>query len=265
MRLSRIITLGSLFFRLSLMQQLAYRKSFILAIISKMLRMAIVIIFFKAIFLHVDRIGTWNQDSVLTLIATYLTFESLIIITFHRNLAYYLPDHLRKGTFDGFVTKPIPVLPHVGFRIVDTMDLVSSIPVVGLWVYLITHGLVQPSLGDLVMFTYAAVLAVVFTFSLSTIVAAISFYSLVPTGLGRIYEYLFRTGRYPADSLGAPQGQLLTYVIPFAVVGSVPAQALNGLLTPATIIGVSVSVVIFALIASWTWRRGLRRYSSASS
>ncbi|MBI4426445.1 MAG: ABC-2 family transporter protein [Candidatus Kerfeldbacteria bacterium] len=265
MRFHRIAKLTSLFFRLSFMQQLAYRKSFWLAIISKVLRMAIVLIFFEAVFLHVDRLGSWDRPAVLTLIATYLTFESLIIITFHRNLAYYLPDHLRKGTFDGFVTKPVPVLPHVGFRIIDTMDLISSTPILALWVYLISQGIVRPSLTDVAVFAYAVVLGLAFTFSLSTIVASISFHSLVSTGLGRIYEYLFLTGRYPTDSLGTQQSQLLTYVIPFAVVGSVPAQALNGLLTPNVLLGVTVPVVVFAWLAKVAWQRGLKAYSSASS
>lgn len=265
MTFRRFTSVLRLFFRLSLLNQLMYRKSFVLAVVTKMLRMVVLLIFFEAIFLHVERIGTWNRDAVLTLIAVYLTFESLIIITFHRNLAYYLPDLLRKGTFDGILVQPMPVLPHVSFRIVDTMDLFSTLPIVALWLYILRQGFLHPSVGDILLFLLASLLAIIFTFSLSTIIAALSFWSLVPTGFGRIYENFLRMARYPTDVLGTTQGFLLTYIVPFAIVGTIPASALRSALSPAVLVWSSVSIVVIALLARALWKRGLERYSSASS
>ncbi|MBI4089875.1 MAG: ABC-2 family transporter protein [Candidatus Kerfeldbacteria bacterium] len=230
-----------------------------------MLRVVIVLIFFQAVFLHVNQIGSWHRDDILVLLAVYFTIESLIIITFHRNLAYYFPSYVRKGSFDHYLTKPIPVLPHVAFRVVDLMDTISTLPVGVLWAYLLATGTVHLTVASSTLFVLSGLLAIVFTFGLSTIVAAISFWSISQTGLGRLYEQLFRTGRYPTDALGSSQGFLFTYILPFITVGTLPASALNHLIEPTTLAGVALSVLVFALLARMLWRRGLRRYSSASS
>lgn len=265
MNLRRILRLARSFVKVNAIDQLAHPKSFWFAILSKILRVVIVLIFFQAIFLQVDHIGSWRRNDVLVLLATYFTFESLIIITFHRNLAYYLPSYLRKGSFDHYLTKPIPVLPHVAFRIVDLMDTVSTLPVIALWLYLFSNGIVQPTLASFTLFVLSCLLAIAFTFSLSTVVAAISFWSITQTGFGRLYEQLFRTGRYPTDAFGTYPTFVFTYLLPFVTVGTLPASALNGLLEPTTLVGVSVSVALFALLARMLWRAGLKRYSSASS
>lgn len=251
--------------RMNFSQQTRYRTSFVLAVIGKVLRAALLVTFFQVLFMRVPAIGTWDRNSTLVLIAVFMTFESLISVTFHRNLAYYLPDHLRKGTFDLLLTQPLPPLFHVGFRVVDLMDAVSFVPVVGLWWFIIARGMLQPNMEMLLQFAVASAAAVVLMFSLSTIVAAISFWTIVQTGLGRFYEQLYRVGRYPIDALGTVQGIWLTYVVPLAVVGTVPAKALSGVLTWHSL-GLSwCAVAVVAVIARAIWRQGLRRYESASS
>lgn len=253
------------FVRLSLMDQLAHRKSFIIAVVTKILRAATMIVFFEAIYLRVPSIGTWSRLDALVLVACFLTFESIAVITFHRNLAYYFPSYLQKGTLDLRLTQPLPLLPHVAFRVIDLMDLTAAIPVTGVWWYLATHGALHPSIGELTAFLMTFLLGLIFLFCLGTIVAAASFWSLAPTGYGRLFEHLFRTGRYPTDALGGAQRFALTSLIPFALVGTIPAQVLLGRTGPMTILWSLILVIVFALIARTLWQRGLRRYSSASS
>lgn len=265
MNIRKFWRIAASFISMSFMDQMSHRKSFLFAMASKMLRSAILLIFFQAIYLKVDHIGTWSYNDVLVLLAVFLTFESLVSITFHRNLAYYFPDYLRKGTFDGHLVKPIPLLPHVAFRVIDLMDAFSTLPVIVLWIYILSKGIIHPTPVDVALFFAACLIGLALLFSVSTIIAAISFWSLIPTGLGRLYEQLYRTGRYPTDSLGPMPGLLLTYIVPFATIGTIPASALRGVLHPLTIIPAAMVVLLFVVLARFLWKRGLARYSSASS
>ncbi|CAA9295748.1 MAG: hypothetical protein AVDCRST_MAG77-5125 [uncultured Chloroflexi bacterium] len=58
---------------------------------------------------------------------------------------------------------------------------------------------------------------------------------------------------------------VLTWIVPVGVMTTVPAQALTGVASPATLAGaVGVSVVL-VLAAIAFFRFGLRRYTGASS
>lgn len=261
----RLGSITAVWIRMNFSQQTRYRTSFVLAVIGKVLRAATLVAFFLILFDRVPTIGTWNRNNTLVLIAVFMTFESLVMTTFHRNLAYYLPDQLRKGTFDLLLVQPLPPLFHVGFRIVDLMDAVSFIPIIGLWSFIVLNGMIHPTALMVLQFFVSCVLAVTLMFSLSTIIASLSFWTIVQTGLGRFYEQLYRIGRYPVDALGTVQGFFFTYVVPLAVVGTVPARALTGLLEWKMLGYSCIAVVVISVFARFLWKKGLRQYSSVGS
>ncbi len=86
-------------FKFALMRQMAYRSHFFLMITGKVVRMALLLFFFQAVFLKVDRLGAWTYDHVLLLFATFHIVDYLISITFQRNLAFMLPGGFRPGSW----------------------------------------------------------------------------------------------------------------------------------------------------------------------
>jgi ABC-2 type transport system permease protein len=80
-----------------------------------------------------------------------------------------------------------------------------------------------------------------------------------------VFDAIFQLARYP---IGVYPGWLqfaLTWIIPVAVLTTIPAQALTGEVTPGVLM-VSMAFAILLLIgASALFRVGLRRYKSASS
>lgn len=196
----------------------------------------------------------------------YLTLESIVLITFHRNLAYYLPDHLRKGTFDYFLVTPLPTLPHVAFRIIDCMDIISTVPIVcALWIFVFANHILVVTFAGIIWFSISVVLALTFLWCMNLLIAGISFWTIIPTGLGRLYEQLFRTSRYPLDSLGAVQGFIFTFIVPFALIGTIPARIMTGVPIEKTVLVMIPIVIVFMLTALSVWNSGVRHYSSASS
>lgn len=253
------------FTRVNLLNQLAFPSSFILAVTGKMIHMSIVILFFHVLYGFTASIAGWNERDILIVIASYLTVESLAIITYHRNLFYYFPKLLSKGEFDLMLVRPLPTLTFTAFRVIDLMDMTSFLLVIGLWWYALAHTTIVFTIGHILLFLFLLACALVSLFAIEVLLVSTAFWTLQALGLGRLTESVMRLGRYPTDLFRGGWQILVTYVLPIAVIATLPAKALRGTLHPASAtIAFGITCILFAFALSF-WRFALRHYSSASA
>lgn len=253
------------FAKISLMNQMAYRPSFFLAVIGKICRMILVLIFFQVIYFNVSQIVGWDYKQIVLLVLTYISIESIAIVTFHRNLFYHFPDLLRKGTFDFIITKPVNTLFYTSFRIIDLMDLTSSFIIVFFWVYFLKKFSFNFSFESIILYILLVANALLFLFTLTLLVASLSFWTIMGTGLGRFFENVMRIARYPTDIFKGVFKFLLIYIIPISVIATVPVKTLLGFITwPYLIYAFGFTLILF-LISLKFWNFALRHYTSASS
>ena len=250
------------FAKVSLMKQMAYRTSFFLAVLGKTIRVAVIVIFFQAIFLNVKEIGGWKFEEVLLLYATFSLIDFLISVTFHRNLIYYLPDKIRKGEYDFRMVKPINLLFYTSFEVIDLMDLASIIPAFALLGYAFWK--IDFSFAPLQFLLYGFLIinALIFLYALLVLLAATNFWAIQKTGLGRFYENVVRIARYPTDIYEKFWKILLVYVLPISIIAQVPAGGLLGKLSWPYLVYVLVFSVLFLVLAIRFWKFGLKRYTS---
>jgi ABC-2 type transport system permease protein len=220
---------------------------------------------FQVIYFNTPLLAGWRYEDIFLLIVTFLTVESLIIVTFHRNLSYYLPDLLKKGNFDFLLTKPLNPLFYSSFRIIDLMDLTSSILVVYLWYYYFVHYAASFSFFQVVLYLILIICSLVFIFSLLVIIASTAFWTINATGLGRFFENLVRVGRFPTDIFRGVFSFLFLYVFPIGIIATVPSKALLGLSNWHYHIYVILFTGILFWISKKVWNYALKNYSSASS
>jgi len=194
-----------------------------------------------------------------------LTVESTILTTFHRNLSYYLPDLLKKGDFDFLLTKPLNPLFYSSFRIIDLMDLTSSSLVIFLWYYYFTHYASAFSFLSFILYLILLGFGLIFLFSLLVIFASSAFWTINATGLGRFFEDIIRTGRFPTDVFKGAFSFLFLYVFPIATIATVPSKAFLGTTNWPYYVYLVVFTFILTLISKKVWNYALKHYSSASS
>ncbi|PIY95502.1 MAG: hypothetical protein COY66_06580 [Candidatus Kerfeldbacteria bacterium CG_4_10_14_0_8_um_filter_42_10] len=254
-----------IFSKVNLQNEMAYRPSFFLAVIGKTTRMLILILVFQVIYFNTPLLAGWEYKDIFLLAITYLTIESIIITTFHRNLSYYLPDLIKKGNFDFVLTKPLNPLFYSSFRIIDSMDLTSSFLVIFLWYHYFTHYAGTFSLLSLILYLLLLGLGLIFLFSLLVIIASSAFWTVNATGLGRFFEEIVRTGRFPTDVFKGAFSFLFLYVFPIALIATVPSKAFLGTIDWRYLAYLAVFTFIFTLISKRVWNHALRHYSSASS
>ena len=263
--LKRHLKIIWIFSKISLQNQLAYRPSFWLAIIGKTTRALILILMFQVIYLNTPLLAGWKYEQIFLLIVTYLTVESIIIITFHRNLSYYLPNLIRRGNFDFLLTKPINSLFYTSFRVIDFMDLTSFSIVICLWYYYFTHLAPSFSGWQIVLYLILMICAVIFVFSLLTIIASTAFWTINSDGLGRFFENIVRIARFPTDIFRGALGFIVLYIFPLGIISTVPTKLLLGTTTWYYLLYVILfSMVLFA-VSQKVWSLAIKHYSSASS
>lgn len=261
--MKRYLKILGLFARFNLMRQLSYRPSFVLALVGKIVRIGILLLFFKFLYLRTSLLAHWTHEQTLVLIAIYLTIEFAFSVTYHRNLLYFFPADLHKGAFDFALTRPILPLFHASFRVVDFFDLFSTIPVAGLWVYIIATQKVMWGVIPLVAFFIAMSLTLMYAITL--LLATTSFWTIRSSGLGRMTEHIMRVGRFPADVFHGGWRIFFWYVVPVAALATLPAKVWFLVFDPFyTVYAIFITIVL--LFAAFRfWQFGLRHYQSASS
>jgi ABC-2 type transport system permease protein len=247
------------------MRQAAYRPHFCWMVLGKVIRMALLLCFFQAVFLKVDRLGQWTFDQVLLLFATFHMVDYLMSITFQRNLSSHLPALIQSGDLDSRLVLPVRPLFMASLENIDMMDFVSCIPCFGLLGYALYRLDTAFTWLQMAMYGLLVVNALIFLFAVVLAIAATSFWTTRSAGLARLFDDLTRVGRYPLDIFEGFWKFFFIYVLPLALISQVPSQALLGALSPGFVIYALGFSTLSAVGAVRLWKAGLRTYSSTSS
>ena len=95
--------------------------------------------------------------------------------------------------------------------------------------------------------------------------ASASFWLVRMNEVQELFDGIYRAGQYP---VGIYPGWLkygLTFLVPLAFAITVPSEAVTGRLTWQAVAVAAASAVALVATSRWFWKRGLRRYGSASS
>jgi ABC-2 type transport system permease protein len=261
----RYLRIISLLVRTGLMQQMAYRPHFFSMFAGKVIRIALLLLFFQAVFLKVDRIGSWGYDQVLLLFATFHVVDFLMSITFHRNLAFYLPQKVHSGDFDARMLLPVNLLFLSSLERIELIDFASFLPTLGFLGYVLYRLEFAFTGGQLLVYLILLSNALLFLFAAVLAIASLSFWTTRSGGLARIFDSLLKVGRYPIEIFEGFWRSVFLYILPLALIAQLPSEALLGILSPRAVL-VATAVTAFLLgLSLLLWRAGLRQYQSASS
>jgi ABC-2 type transport system permease protein len=251
--------------KIGVMRQMAYRPQFLFMITGKVIRIGLLLLFFQAVFMKVDHIGLWTYNQILLLFATFHLVDYLMSITFHRNLAFHLPQLIRTGELDSRMLMPVNLLFLLSFENIDLIDFMSFLPSVGFLGYVFYRLEFAFSWGQVLSYVLLLINALLFLFSVVLIIATISFWTTQSLGLARIFDNVLKVGRYPLDIFEGFLKIVLVYFLPLVFIAQIPSQALLGLLAPSSVLNAFAVTLAFLVFAILLWRLGQRNYMSASS
>jgi ABC-2 type transport system permease protein len=260
----RALQLFGLYFRIGALNELQYRANFAAQLVQSAIALGTGLAVLALVFGQTSTLAGWSQPELLIVMGVHLVMGGVIGTLIQPNMQRLMGD-VRQGTLDFVLTKPEDAQVLVSVRQVRIWQLTDV--VLGLLV--LGAGLAQlgGTAGPLeaAAFVVALLLGAAMIYCFWMILTIGAFWIVRMDELHELFEGLYQSGRWP---VGIYPGWLrigLTFLVPIAFAVTVPAEALAGRLTPATLGFAAVFALLLLAVTRWFWRFGLRHYSGASA
>lgn len=244
-------------------REAVYRTNFLTTVAVDVIWMAVELTLFTVIYANVDTLAGWTKEQVYFFLGIFFATDALYTTLFQRNF-WQFSDLVNKGELDILLTKPVSPLFLALSRWVNITNIFNfTLGAViafryakpagfeGGWYWFAVLGWI--AIGALTQ------LLVHFTFSVWIFWTERSF------ALQRLYYQFFQLATKPDSIYPKALRYLILTALPFAFISSVPTRALLHGLELWEYGMVAGVLTMFFLINATLWRRGLKRYQSASS
>jgi ABC-2 type transport system permease protein len=252
------------FFRACFVEELEYRSEFLGNLVSSFFGIGIAILTVNIFFYQTDQLGGWAYADVLVLLGVFNTLRGMIDFALRPNMPRLL-EHVRRGTLDYILTKPVDSMFYVSFRHLVFWRLIDVLLGLGVIGYGLMVKRYIPSLFDVLIFLITIAASFVLIYSLWMMLMTTSFWVIRIDDLSFIFDSFFETARFPIGMYRGWVRVALTYVLPAAVITNMPALSLLGKWNMATALIAVLLALVFLWLARRFWRFALRFYTSASS
>lgn len=262
----RYLRLVKYFMLSSAQEDLAYRANFFIGLLHSLLNMIVGVLGLAVLFGQVETVNGWSFAATLALLGVYLVVSALRGLFVGPSLEALagIEGDIWSGRFDFVLLRPIDTQFFVSLRQWRWFTLIDLALGVSTLIVAVSQMGQALTLGQMLMFLGAMLASVTVLYAILLIFTALVFW-----GPGMLFTWvfdaIFQLARYP---IGVYPGWLqfvLTWIIPVAVLTTIPAQALTGDVAPGALIVGLILAVVLLIGASGLFRFGMRRYKSASS
>lgn len=233
-----------------------------LLILGKIIRLFFVLAFLIFLLKQTKTLAGYNLYQTLLF---FMTFNLIDVVAqfFFRGI-YVTRNLVREGYFDTVITKPINPLFRLASHTIDFLDLVFLIPTIAILIFVIAN-LGPVTFSGICLYIFLCLIGFVISMGIHILIASLAVATQEIDNEIWIYRDLMTMGRFPVDIYSAPIQFILTFIVPVALMISIPAKALIGKLNPEWIfVSMSVAFIFFfASLLFWKW--SLRQYSSISN
>jgi ABC-2 type transport system permease protein len=252
------------FQRLNLMRRAAYPASFLVVIFTVILVMFFNLLFYKINFSFMSSLAGWSFYQIAAVLGSYMIVEGLMW-----GLCGQLNSiqvHIRNGTLDGVILKPVDDQFLATFWSGDIED-VARVITGFLMLFYSASNTVGFSLLRSMLFLVMIIGGTVCLYSLNLIFRSVSFWLIDGSGLWMLTERLTADAKYPTDIFYHKIAKnIFTFIIPLAFISTVPARIWSFEIIDYNLFFLSVfTSATFFLVSRFFWKFSLKRYSSASS
>lgn len=213
---------------------------------------------------HRPDVAGWSPWQIALLTGFYLMFSGIYATLLQPAISASMA-HIRNGTLDYLLLRPVDALVSCLLAAFEPWSLLEVLCGVLLAVVAAIQLELWPSVAELGALLLVLGCGLVSLYALGVLMLAASFRALALENLTYLMETLLEFAHWPVGVFRGPLKLLFTFVVPFAVMTSYPAQSLMAALGSGELLGALATAVGLAVIARLAWRRALRGYTSASS
>lgn len=250
-------------FKNNLVREFIYRSNTIAITVADLVWVLVELAFFEVIYSNTAAINGWTRDQVYFFLGVFICSDSLFTIFFQRAF-WVFPFMVNQGDLDVLLTKPVSALFLATFRDINFSQTINM--ALGAWIvnhYGASAGFQGGAYWLLLVFwIFVGLLA---QYLLRFFFVIWVFWLERGIMVSRMYYQFYALANKPEALYPKAIRYVLKTALPFAFLGSVPAEVLMGRGSPSLYLLVFSVLAAYALILRTLWKRGLRRYQSASS
>jgi len=235
----------------------------IFLISGKLIRFSFFFIFIIALLTKTQTLAGFSLYQTLLF---FMTFNLIDIVSqFFLRSAYAIGWMINKGEIDYILTQPVNTLFRIVSDIIDLLDLATLVPVVIVLGIIVARLETSITFYNFIFYLLLCFNALLIAFSIHVVIIALSILTQEISSEIWVYRDLMTMGRFPVDIYSSPVQFVLTFIIPIAVMVSIPAKVLLGILSWQWIlISFAIGLTFFGIGIKF-WHFALRRYSSIST
>jgi ABC-2 type transport system permease protein len=246
-----------------LRRELEFRTNFFAKILQNLMWIFFFLAILFVIYRNTDSVAGWSRGDSYVLAATVFLMNAMMT-AFFTSLSE-IPQHVRTGTLDHIVTKPIDSQFWISSRRFDFGQigtLVAGLIMVGIGLWQ-THTMPSAPQWLAYIVLVASSLVIFYSFNLALMTTGI--WLVRVDNLWVLGESVMQVARFPLDIYSLAMQRFLIYVVPLGFLSTIPASQLVKGFNPATLlVGVAWAGASLWLSRRF-WKYAMRHYTSASS
>lgn len=244
--------------RISFSQFTEYRVSFAFSLVSTLMWMAGMFIYYEGIFGNVDTIAGYDRADLLLLLAVSQFFAMMYFMVF--GARFHLDDLIRDFGLDFYLLKPLNQMLYTTLSFVAVRNIAVIVPTMLLFRTALLAKEYTIGISELVMFAVATVVSLTCYYLLILIGQLVSFWVINSDAkyiMSEVHDVLqLPQEMFPDTGLK----RVLVFVVPLFLLTNVPFHALLGDLEWWMLAVLMVNAVVMYAVASRMWKRGVARY-----
>jgi ABC-2 type transport system permease protein len=263
-RVGRYMAVYGAFLRTCVIREMGFRGHFFLLMFSNAAWTLLSLAFAGFLFTNVRSVAGWNLDNMIVLTGTFSLVLGILDGLFQTNMSR-LSEQVNRGELDYVLIKPIDSQFYVSTRYVN----LNEAPTVLIAAVTVVTGVARtglaPSIADISAYALLIACAVVTFYGLWFASVTLALWSGRINNIAYLILPIADMGRMPSDIYRGIFRVFFTFILPVALISTVPARALLGAFDPFMLIYALSASALTVLFSRWFWLFSLRRYSSASS
>ncbi len=261
--MSRYWKIYKTFFTTSFRRELEFRANFFAKIFQNLMWIFFFVAILWVVYRNTDSVAGWSSGQAYVLAATVFLMNALMSAFFFSLME--IPSHVRLGTLDFVVTKPIDSQFWVSTRKFSFDQIGTFVAGIAMVAFGVSSSQVFPSAVQWLAYVMLVISALVIFYSFNLALMTTGIWLVRVDNLWVLGESVMQVARFPLDIYSAGLQRFLTFAVPLGFLATVPAKQLVHGLDPAmTATGVGWAALAFFLSRRF-WKFAMRHYTSASS
>ncbi len=223
------------------------------------------LIVFLIITAQVDSFNGWNRFHMIFFMGTFTIFNGLYMAFYYFGVTS-LPELIRTGKLDLYITKPVSTIFLVSFEKIDLGAAFLAVPGTIMLVYGANRLGIAFSPLKIAVYIFLLMLMLLLMYDLMMILRIFGFWLVKADSLSSIENELeVFSFRVPGTMFRGISKIIFYVILPYGLMATIPTQYFTDYLDMKHWI-LTLSVCTgFTILCCMLWKTGLSRYESASS